>query len=191
MRRWQVERIQELLGGDGLIVDSDLSSFSILRDAAIDGGNGHTSTLWANSKYGETNWYTVTTFRQLATNAAVSVKKGERIIVTGRLRIRDWESGGKTGTNVDVEAEAIGHDLSWGTAAFSRSAGSTTAEASGDSGIDSGHGQLSDQVGSALDVGSSTFPSEVELASSDDGQPLALVGASAGSGSSNEPVTPF
>jgi single-strand DNA-binding protein len=140
---------------------------------------------------GETNWYTVTTFRQLATNAAVSVKKGERIIVTGRLRIRDWESGGKTGTNVDVEAEAIGHDLSWGTAAFSRSAGSTTAEASGDSGIDSGHGQLSDQVGSALDVGSSTFPSEVELASSDDGQPLALVGASAGSGSSNEPVTPF
>jgi len=38
---------------------------------------------------GDTNWYTITSFRQLATNASASVKKGERVIVTGRLRIRD------------------------------------------------------------------------------------------------------
>lgn len=78
---------------------------------------------------GETNWYSITTFRQLAANAAVSVKKGERILVTGRLRLRDWENNGKNGTNVDIEAEALGHDLSWGTAAFSRGAGSTPADA--------------------------------------------------------------
>jgi single-strand DNA-binding protein len=78
---------------------------------------------------GETNWYSITTFRQLATNAAVSVKKGERILVTGRLRIREWESGGKTGTNIEIEADSLGHDLLWGTAAFSRGAGSTPSDA--------------------------------------------------------------
>ena len=60
---------------------------------------------------GDTNWYTVTAFRQLATNSAVSLKKADRVVVTGRLRIRDWESGDKSGTNIDVEADAIGLSL--------------------------------------------------------------------------------
>ena len=76
---------------------------------------------------GDTNWYTVTTFRQLAANSAVSVKKGDRVVVSGRLKIREWAAGDKKGTNVDVEADAIGHDLSWGTAAFSRNAGASTS----------------------------------------------------------------
>lgn len=69
---------------------------------------------------GETNWYTVTAFRALALNAGASVHKGDRVLVTGRLKIRRWESGGKTGTSVDVEADSIGHDLVWGTAQYAR-----------------------------------------------------------------------
>jgi single-strand DNA-binding protein len=69
---------------------------------------------------GETNWYTITAFRQLAQNVNTSVSKGQRIIVTGRLRIRDWVAGEKTGTNIEVDADAVGHDLSWGTSAFVR-----------------------------------------------------------------------
>lgn len=69
---------------------------------------------------GETNWYTITAFRQLAQNVNTSVSKGQRIVVTGRLRIRDWVAGEKTGTNIEVDADAIGHDLSWGTSAFAR-----------------------------------------------------------------------
>jgi single-strand DNA-binding protein len=49
-----------------------------------------------------------------------SVSKGQRIVVTGRLRIRDWVAGEKTGTNIEVDADAVGHDLSWGTSAFVR-----------------------------------------------------------------------
>ena len=37
----------------------------------------------------DTNWYTVTAFRQLAANAIGSILKGQRVVVTGRLRIRD------------------------------------------------------------------------------------------------------
>ncbi len=63
---------------------------------------------------GETNWYTVSGFRQLAQNAAASVRKGDRIVVHGRLRLRAWESGEKSGMAVEIEAESIGHDLAWG-----------------------------------------------------------------------------
>jgi single-strand DNA-binding protein len=69
---------------------------------------------------GETNWYTVTAFRQLAINMAGSISKGERIIVTGKLRVRDWDNGERAGTSVEIEAESVGHDLTWGTAQFTR-----------------------------------------------------------------------
>ncbi len=70
---------------------------------------------------GDTNWYTVTAFRQLGVHAASSIEKGQRVIVTGRVRIRDWESGEKSGTTIEIDAEAIGHDLTWGRASFTRS----------------------------------------------------------------------
>jgi single-strand DNA-binding protein len=68
-----------------------------------------------------TNWYTVSSFRQLAFNVARSVKKGEHVIVTGRLRIRDWENQERNGTSIDIEADSIGHDLLWCTTIFTRS----------------------------------------------------------------------
>jgi len=69
---------------------------------------------------GETNWYTITSFRQLAINCAGSVNKGDRILVQGVLRVRDWDNGERAGTSVELEAEAIGHDLTWGTSNFTR-----------------------------------------------------------------------
>jgi single-strand DNA-binding protein len=69
---------------------------------------------------GETNWYTVTGFRQLAINSSTSISKGDRIVVNGKLRVRDWDNGERAGTSVEIEAESIGHDLSWGSAVFTR-----------------------------------------------------------------------
>jgi single-strand DNA-binding protein len=114
---------------------------------------------------GETNWYSITTFRQLATNAAMSVKKGERILVTGRLRIREWESGGKSGTNIEIEAESLGHDLSWGTAAFSRGAGSASADTA------------PPVEASAASDAAATFPSEADLASTENADKTATPAA--------------
>jgi len=70
-----------------------------------------------------TNWYTVTSFRQLAVNAVPSLCKGDRIVVSGRVRVRDWQTDDRTGTTVEIEAETIGHDLFWGTAQYTRTAG--------------------------------------------------------------------
>ncbi|HET8780227.1 MAG TPA: single-stranded DNA-binding protein [Agromyces sp.] len=69
---------------------------------------------------GETNWYTVSGFRQLAHNTMASVHKGERVVVHGRLRVRAWENGGKSGTSVEIEADSIGHDLMWGTTTLTK-----------------------------------------------------------------------
>lgn len=70
----------------------------------------------AQSKWidAETNWFTITAFRQLAENAQASIGKGDRVLVQGRLRMRDWTSGERTGVTVEVEAESMGHDLAWG-----------------------------------------------------------------------------
>ncbi|MBB5632382.1 single-strand DNA-binding protein [Cryobacterium mesophilum] len=78
-----------------------------------------------------TNWYTVSTYRQMATNVAASVHKGDRVLVTGRLRIRDWQDGEKKGMNIDLDADALGHDLGWGTASFTRTIHSSEVEAVG------------------------------------------------------------
>lgn len=77
----------------------------------------------------DTNWYTVATFRQLATNVVGSVAKGQRVVVTGRLRVREWATEDKRGTNVEIDADALGHDLSWGTASFTRTVASSLAAA--------------------------------------------------------------
>ena len=65
-----------------------------------------------------TNWYTVSAFRTLADHAYRSLQKGDRVILTGRLRLRDWDNGTRRGTAIEIDAEAIGHDLLWGTTTF-------------------------------------------------------------------------
>src|SRR6218665_4062822 len=59
---------------------------------------------------GETNWYTVSTFRQLAANVHASIRKGERVLVRGRLRLRQWESGERTATTAEIESQSLRHD---------------------------------------------------------------------------------
>lgn len=69
---------------------------------------------------GDTNWYTITAFRQLAINSAASIQKGDRILVQGKVRVRDWDNGERAGTSVELEADAMGHDNAWGTSTFVR-----------------------------------------------------------------------
>jgi single-strand DNA-binding protein len=100
---------------------------------------------------GDTNWYTVATFRQLATNVVASVQKGQRVLVTGRLRVRDWATEDKRGTNVEIDAEAVGHDLSWGTTTFTRSTATAVAEAdaAAEAGEPAQSGEVADEIGEA------------------------------------------
>ncbi len=110
---------RHLITAEGLAVTSfrlasNLRKFDRHKNSWVDAG---------------TNWYTVSTYRQLALNLVTSLNKGDRVLVTGKLRIREWGDGDRTGLNIDLDADALGHDLSWGTATFVRSIHSTVREA--------------------------------------------------------------
>ena len=77
---------------------------------------------------GTTNWFTVNLYRALAANAAVSFAKGDRVLVNGRLRVKQWQKDDRSGTSVEVDAEAVGHDLRWGTTAFTKISGKPQSE---------------------------------------------------------------
>lgn len=60
----------------------------------------------------QTNWYTVTCFDRVAENIADRITKGSRILVMGRLRLREYRrENGSTGIDPEVVAAAIGPDL--------------------------------------------------------------------------------
>ncbi|MFJ4501276.1 single-stranded DNA-binding protein [Streptomyces sp. NPDC088864] len=82
---------------------------------------------WAD---GHTSFYTVWAWRTLAANLAGSVSVGEPLVVHGRLKVREEEVDGQRRTFVDIEAVAVGHDLTRGTAAFRRALRNDPAPAS-------------------------------------------------------------
>ncbi|MFK8846749.1 single-stranded DNA-binding protein [Streptomyces sp. Ac-502] len=73
---------------------------------------------------GDTSFYTVRAWRTLADHVAASVSRGEPLVVHGRMRVWDRElpeeKGGQRRVSVEVDAVAVGHDLSRGTSAFRR-----------------------------------------------------------------------
>lgn len=67
-----------------------------------------------------TNWFTVVAKGALGVHASESLQKGDRIVVSGELKVRDWDNGERTGTTVEIDADALGHDLYFGTSEFTR-----------------------------------------------------------------------
>ena len=81
---------------------------------------------------GQTSFVSVQCWRTLATNVAVCLRKGEPVLVTGRLRVRPYhDKDGAPRIAVEIDANSVGHDLNRGVAHFSRTrraAGETAAE---------------------------------------------------------------
>jgi single-strand DNA-binding protein len=68
-------------------------------------------------KDGDTLFLRCTAWRHLAEHAAESLTKGARIIVTGRLKQRSYETTeGEKRTVYEVDAEDVGPSLRWATA---------------------------------------------------------------------------
>jgi single-strand DNA-binding protein len=68
---------------------------------------------------GDTSYFSVICWRRLATAAKASLRKGEPVIVRGRFRTRSYQGrDGVARTEVEVTADAFGHDLTRGVATF-------------------------------------------------------------------------
>jgi single-strand DNA-binding protein len=92
-----------------------------IRDAA---GN------WTD---GETSFFTVNCWRALAENAAETLTRGTRVVVTGRLKQRSWENQeGEKRTVIEIEADDLGPSLKWATASVTKANRSSTSSGGND-----------------------------------------------------------
>ena len=65
----------------------------------------------------ETSFFDVVCWRDMAENVALSLVKGSRVVVTGNLQQRCWETeAGETKKRVEIVAEDIGASLRFATA---------------------------------------------------------------------------
>jgi single-strand DNA-binding protein len=78
----------------------------------------------------ESGFFTCTAWGKLAENLAESVHKGDRIVVSGRLRHRSYEiEGGKKSSTIELAVDDAGPSLQWSRAQLTRAARSDVAAA--------------------------------------------------------------
>ncbi len=80
---------------------------------------------WQNRQTQEweeaTSFFDVTCWQQMAENVSESVQKGTRVIVTGRLDQRSWETEqGEKRSKIEIVADEVGPSLRYATAAVQR-----------------------------------------------------------------------
>lgn len=95
------------------IVVNETMMISSFRIAATARRLDRDTNSWQDD---HTNWFTVKAFRDTARNVLACVHKGEPVVVTGQLKVSGFQrDDGTRGTNVEIEADALGHDIAWGT----------------------------------------------------------------------------
>ncbi|MGO1165791.1 MAG: single-stranded DNA-binding protein [Janibacter sp.] len=76
-----------------------------------------------------TSFYNVAAFRSLGMNAHASLRKGDPVVVNGRVTINTWQRADESwGTSAEIEAIALGHDLTYGTTAYTKAGRSVVDE---------------------------------------------------------------
>jgi single-strand DNA-binding protein len=70
---------------------------------------------------GDTSFYDVIAFNALAANTTAGLRKGQPVLVEGKLAIKRYVGNdGSPRTSPQIDADHIGHDFSWGRASFER-----------------------------------------------------------------------
>lgn len=72
---------------------------------------------WAE---GDTTFIRCSVWREMAENVAESLAKGQRVVVTGTLKVRQYETDKGKGTSVECDVEEVGPSLKWASAKITR-----------------------------------------------------------------------
>ncbi len=82
----------------------------------------------------ETTFLTVNCWRSLAENVAESFSKGDRAVVLGRIRVRNYENReGQTVWVTEIEADEVAPSLRWARATIEKTSGTSTSGSGGGS----------------------------------------------------------
>jgi len=88
-----------------------------------------------------TSFFNVTCWRDLAQNVSETLEKGSRVLVSGRLEQRSWETqDGEKRSVVEVVADEVGPSLRWATASINRNERRDGGSAGGGGGGGNGGG---------------------------------------------------
>jgi single-strand DNA-binding protein len=83
----------------------------------------------------QTDFFNVNAWRSVAVNVAESLTTGARVLVTGRLQARNWETeDGSKRSTVEIEAEEVAASLRFATVAITRAAKAAAADEAQDQG---------------------------------------------------------
>lgn len=106
------------LGGDVTLREAGGAPVATFRVASTPRRFQRRTGTWED---GDTQWYRVNAWRALAENCDRSLRRGDPVVVHGKLSARVWTSkAGVEVTTFEVEAAFVGHDLNRGTSAFQR-----------------------------------------------------------------------
>ena len=88
---------------------------------------------WQNRQTNEweekVSFFNIVCWREMAENASESLARGSRVIVSGRLEQRSWETPeGEKRSKVEVVADEIGPSLRWATASITKNERRTPGE---------------------------------------------------------------
>lgn len=99
---------------------------------------------WQNKQTNEweeaTSFFDIVCWREMAEHASESLGRGARVIVTGRLEQRSWETqDGDKRSKVEVIADEVGPSLRWATAEVRKSERRGPSENTGNRGNGGGY----------------------------------------------------
>ena len=104
--------LQGYVGGEPVLRKAAGHSVASFRVAVTPRRLNRTTGEWADSP---TQWYSVSAWRQLGENVAHSLRKGDPVVVHGRLMARSYINKDHLEVNTfDIEAVVVGHDLNRG-----------------------------------------------------------------------------
>jgi len=122
---------------------------------------------WQNRQTNEweekVSFFNVVVWREMAENAAESLSKGMRVMVTGRLEQRSWETQeGEKRTVVEVAADEIGPSLRWASATVTRNERRQGGDGGDFGGSGGGKPASNEDFGAAGGSGGGSFSNDEE-----------------------------
>jgi len=110
--------LQGYLGGEVRLHETGETPVANFRVGSTPSWVDRRTGQWVD---GTTVWYSVSAWRGLARNCADSLRRGDPVVVHGRLTTRSYvNNNGVEVSDLEVTATFVGHDLNRGRSAFTK-----------------------------------------------------------------------
>lgn len=94
---------------------------------------------------GTTSWYSVTCWRSWAENVAQSLRVGDPVVVSGRLKVREFKVEGEARRQAEIDATTVGHDIRRGISSFTKVSRAAAEFVDEDDEVSAHHNRLAQQ----------------------------------------------